>query len=1212
VQLSAPKPPIFNKFPESLKKIGFYPALLFLIILIICIKNYTPGTFLTGWDTLHPEFNLSLYWQRILGGVWQEHQGLGAVASQSHASEIPRMVLYSLIDLFFGLRFVRYAYAFLTLFLGSFGVYFFLKDVLLRRFEKASKLLGAFVGALFYLLNLGTLQHFYVPLEMFLTHFGFLGWYMWSSSLFYQTGKRKYLVLFFLFTLFGSSQAHTSTLFYAFFIYFFAYFLLILLTDLSQKLSWRPEYLKRTAIIFGATLIINFFWLLPNFYFAVGHGGEVNMSKIHGLFSNEAFLANKKYGGTQDVTILRSFLFSWGEHTGNAQYGELLDEWILHLNSPGVLILGYGLFIFACIGVIASVVRREKFGYGVFAFFAIGIFFLFNVNPPFGGLFVLMQNTVPLFKEAFRFPFTKFSIGLMFAYSAFFGYALSWYANLFHKITQRILLPKFVRGSILVLVTSLLIYYMWPAFSGNLLSSSMRVDIPKRYFEMFKYFDSQEGYGRIADFPVHSFWGWVYYDWIPANRGGYQGAGFLWFGIKQPLLNREFDRWNLLNEQYYREMSYAVYSRDPDLMTDVLDKYKIRWLLVDESVMIPAADSKQLFYPEIKKLFAETQKISLSRDFGQGLYVYEYSSPQVMSRVESHDTFYPVGDVVYKEPYDTVYSFYNPYISGGEENFPYVGVTNTDETVKEEYVQNQGDVTFVNPKFITGDAILTGKDESGEKSARVPLTAALERLPGNAGLVFSINHVSSGEELMRTTFDGIDSGSAVAMSVNGDPRGLFINSAEFGKKEVNFYYNVGAPNSLNIFTLKEGNISIMGYTGELEPCSDLYGMSSYEIKRLEDGFTLTGSGLKACLTLPVTSVLDSSEEVNVSNPYVIKADVTPDNPYSICVFSNKSGLCENYYRDGVHMFTVKGNVGDYFLRFNSNALGSNSPVATTFRNIKIYSVENTIASQIVLDELKVLTPFVSEPYKIANNMSFGGKATEMDHYNRYCNLLQNQDEMPNISGTPGVLTYSSAENAVCDSFPFPYLPQTTGYLLEVRAHNVAGAPLRMCLTNEFSKRCDLYVELPKNPEMESYYYLIPPMGDEMGYTVNFSNLIFGSDYTENQLESVRLSPIPYNYLRSFHTEVLPENGKQLIVLNEAYEKGWTAFCGLVPCKAEHVTVNNWANGWVFEGKRDASGIKFIFLPELLEYLGLLILIPVAIFTFRYKEKFTEDKGDRDE
>ena len=1195
--------------PKKLPKIGFYPILLFVIILTISVKNYTPGTFLTGWDTLHPEFNLSLYWRRILGGVWQEHQGLGAVASQSHASEIPRILIVSLIDLFFGLNFIRYAYAFLMLFLGPFGVYFFLKDVLLRKFQNPSKLLGAFVGALFYLLNLGTLQNFYVPLEMFLTHFGFLGWYVWSSSMFYRTGKRKYLAALFLFTLFGTSQAHTSTLFYAFLIYFFVYFLIVLLTDLSQKLLWRPEYIKRVTVIFFTTILINFFWLLPNFYFVINHGGEVNMSKIHGLFSNEAFLANKKYGGTQDVTILRSFLFSWGEHTGNAQYGELLDEWVQHLDGPGVLLLGYSLFVIACLGIIASIIRREKFGYGVFAFFAIGIFFLFNVNPPFGGLFMLLQNTVPLFKEAFRFPFTKFSIGLMFAYSVFFGYALSWFASLFHKITRRVLLPKFVRGAILTIVTTLLIYYMWPAFSGSLISPSMRVDIPKRYFEMFRYFDSQEGYGRVADFPVHSFWGWVYYDWDPATRLGYQGAGFMWFGIKQPVMNREFDRWNLLNEQYYREMSYAVYSRDSELLTDVLDKYKIKWLLLDESVMIPAADGKQLFYPEIKKLFAKTQKISLARDFGKGLSVYEYTPVQPLSRIENFDTFYPVGDVVYKEPYDTVYSYYKPYISGGEESFPYVGITNTDETIKEEYIQERADFTFIDPKFITGDAMLSGKDESGEKSARVPLTATLERLAGDTDLVFSVNHESSGEELARTVFEEIKSDSAVAMSVNGDPRGLFLNSFEYGKKEIGFYYNIGGPNNIDIYTLKEDDVSITGSIGELEPCSDLYGQSSYEIQRLENGFTLTGSGLKACLTLPVASILEGNAESDASNPYVIKADVTPANPYSICVFSSKSGLCENYYRDGAHMFTVKGNISDYFLRFNSNALGSNNPVATTFKDIKIYSVGDTITYPVTLDEQKVLTPFVSEPYKVDKSMSFGGMAVDMDHYYRYCNLLQNQDEIPNVSGTPGILTYSSVENAVCDSFPFPYLPQNTGYVLEIRARNVEGPPLRMCLTNEFSKRCDLYVELPKNRTMESYHYLIPPMGEEMGYTVNFSNLVFGSDYTENQLESVRLSPIPYNYLRSFHTGVLPDTGEQLVVLNEAYEKGWAAFCGLKPCNARHVTVNNWSNGWVFKAKIDSSGIKFIFLPELLEYLGLLILIPVALYVFRYKEKIAEDRED---
>jgi len=27
--------------------------------------------------------------------------------------------------------------------------------------------------------------------------------------------------------------------------------------------------------------------------------------------------------------------------------------------------------------------------------------------------------------------------------------------------------------------------------------------------------------------------------------------------------------------------------------------------------------------------------------------------------------------------------------------------------------------------------------------------------------------------------------------------------------------------------------------------------------------------------------------------------------------------------------------------------------------------------------------------------------------------------------------------------------------------------------------------------------------------------------------------------------------------------GWVAMCGVLPCKADHVKVNNWANGWIF-------------------------------------------------
>ena len=71
---------------------------LVIICLYICYANYTPNTFLTGWDTLHPEFNYRIYLSRILDGVWQEHQSLGAVATQAHASEIPRVLVLMLLD----------------------------------------------------------------------------------------------------------------------------------------------------------------------------------------------------------------------------------------------------------------------------------------------------------------------------------------------------------------------------------------------------------------------------------------------------------------------------------------------------------------------------------------------------------------------------------------------------------------------------------------------------------------------------------------------------------------------------------------------------------------------------------------------------------------------------------------------------------------------------------------------------------------------------------------------------------------------------------------------------------------------------------------------------------------------------------------------------------------------------------------------------------
>ena len=69
---------------------------------------------------------------------------------------------------------------------------------ILKNLSSPQARLGAFSGGLLYLLNLGTLQHYYVPLEMFLVHYGLLGWVMYSACKYFEDGSRRHITLFLL------------------------------------------------------------------------------------------------------------------------------------------------------------------------------------------------------------------------------------------------------------------------------------------------------------------------------------------------------------------------------------------------------------------------------------------------------------------------------------------------------------------------------------------------------------------------------------------------------------------------------------------------------------------------------------------------------------------------------------------------------------------------------------------------------------------------------------------------------------------------------------------------------------------------------------------------------------------------------------------------------------------------------------------------------
>lgn len=608
-----------KKLKEFIQR-NIFPILLVSLTIVLCIANFRSGTWLSGWDTLHPEFNFSLNIKRAFSGVWMEHQGLGAVASQAHPAEIPRLIILFISSFILPVSFLRYFYFFLCLIFGPLGVYFFLERIIFKSSIDLDKKIFSFLGALFYLLNLGTLQHFYVPLEMFATHFTSFGWLILFSTQYLETKKKKYLWFFSITTLLATPMAHTATLFYVYFLGLLIYLSsFILLNQSGNKLL----LLKRSLILILVTLIINSFWLLPNLYFIFSHGSEVIGSKIHRLFTYEAISQGRIFANPKDMVLIKNFLFNWGELINGKSFGPLLDEWQKHLAYPLVSAIGYLFFAFIIFGFIFSLLKKDGKQIVFIPLLLISYFFLIVLNPSLEKIYLWLTK-IPFLHEALRFPFTKFSIILIFTYAIFFAYGLNCLGKVLIERFRR--KKKIILSVFLVIVSSLLIIFMWPAFLGNFISPSMKIKIPNEYFQLFKWSSQQED-GRVLKLPLHTFWGWNYHDW------GYQGAGFTWFGIKQPTLDREFDRWNSENEESYQELSYALYSKNLSLFNDLLAKYQIKYLLLDKSIIAPEQEKNVLFFDETEKLLSSNQNIELIKEFG---FIKIYRFNNLNNQLESY------------------------------------------------------------------------------------------------------------------------------------------------------------------------------------------------------------------------------------------------------------------------------------------------------------------------------------------------------------------------------------------------------------------------------------------------------------------------------------------------------------------------------------------------------------------------------------------------
>ncbi len=574
------------------KTTTFHLFAILCVVVMLGILNYTPGTILSGWDNLQTELNPILGIKRAFFSVWQEYQSLGLIAGMAHAADLPRAILVWFLSTILPTNVVRYVLHFLLILVGAFGSYW-----LLRASElKDSSSHFAFAGSIAYIFSFASLQLLALPFEAFVFFFAFLPW---EIGLFLKLLEAKnlnklYLIVFLILNIIASPQWVAQQLFV---VYAICLFILGAYYGVKYKTLWRA-----TSLYF-LVLCVNTYWILPQIYFLVSNGSVVWTNKINQLSTGDVLYSNLARGTLQ--SYIRQEGFFYDRLSINHSY--LFEAWKTFRNLPAVSMGIYLSFICALLGIF----NKSKFRMGLVLLWLFASIALLANTFPINYLNVIFRSN-DFLNQIFRSPFTKFAIPYALVFSYFFAHGLA----LCSKIVKRWVNSKTIvalLGVIIVLGTSI------PAFTGHYLIKDMRVTYPEDYTMVMDYFRQQDPNQRIALMPDYTFWGWFFHTW------GYNGSGFLWYGVEQPIISRTFDVWSKESEDYFWQIKSALEAEDIDRVVSTLQKYSVQYIVFDTSLEAVSSNIKALQFDRIHDLLKNSNKFQHELS-GEFIHIYKLSS----------------------------------------------------------------------------------------------------------------------------------------------------------------------------------------------------------------------------------------------------------------------------------------------------------------------------------------------------------------------------------------------------------------------------------------------------------------------------------------------------------------------------------------------------------------------------------------------------------
>lgn len=1195
-------------------------ALLFVAGLLIFL-NFEPNTFLTGWDNLHPEFDITENLKRTVFSVWQQYRGPGLLAGMAEGADLPRVLFATLLlALKVAPNLIRYITTFIPLIIGPLGVYFlFYNHLFKNKLDSKTIQFASFLGALYYLLNLNTLQTFFVPFETFTQFYGALPWLLYFTITYLLKPNKFNLLVLSVISFLSAPSFYVESIFLVFIVA-----ILPFLVEFLKQQKNKAHHLKTVAASLASLIIPHLFWLLPVAFFVLTNGTTPQLAKNNLLSSPETYARNLQFATFKDTALMKGYLFNYLDLGQDNKYTYLLSVWRSHLGIPVINLLGFLSFVLILTGFYYSFKKNFTWTKSFVALLSLCLFFLFG-----GG--ILISQKIPIIGELFRSPFTKFSIPLSLTYSFFFSIGTIFLLDLFTFLHNR--LTYYLT---LFTVAFSLILFMSPAFSGNLIYPSVRQHIPPEYFELFTYLKSQDPSTRISNFPQFSFWGWVSYDW------GYRGSGFMWYGIRQPLMDRAFDVWEKNSEHYYEEMSSALYSEDEKSLDSVFDKYSINWLLLDEHISLPenATDSGLV---NLKNFVATNPKYTLDKKFGDKISLYKVKAA---SKTEN---FLSV-----QNPIHVVYPFTALSLR-----------PNTDWTQKGDYINTAVPISTIDGDILTIPSI-------SEKESLLPVKVEYRMQGGSLDLrltpIIPTIFLDTSQLDLQSTPITISipqsQGTGYIIELNQNYYELQL-PAEIDSFNDYFplttaYLPAKDPFSVALFNSSEISLSdLTNSLAEADAVQCYIIKPNHKVEKLttQNGVSLIGTDVVGCISVPLPSV---------SRGNLISLSFTYSSPTLTSGSVNISGRDRNALNLPQ---TLEAKNSPTRARIFTQSTGSYQQAnlileAGETKTVKEINYENIEVSVLpLIYSSSVSLPKIPEKKIILKGnasrlqISLPDTTTQFDSKQTPTSnslLPENQNcDQQNTGKTVKLITdagflYQSQGAVECDTLNLRHLPHSINYLISFDLRAEKGLLPTVCLENHTSRRCDINERLINDNEVQSVIQPIINTEESPGYSLHIYNQSFGNKITSNLVKQINIRPIPFQLLKNIviargettkqtptttitnsthpysflYTASVTGNTSSVIDLYQTKSIYWKAIqvspkdlklppwllTTIIPVvspflsKLSHIDTNLWYNSWTLpEG--DSSLIIF-YVPQYLEFTGflLLILTPIIILLARNRKK----------